>query len=311
VTPHASAQDQAVDAFIEFRDALTDAGLIIPSGVPGVYGKNAVFEDVMERFDAYTSRVAANDGARALRFPPLLPRTHFERSGYLKSFPHLAGAVTSFMGTDRDHQQLLRMLEAGETWTQNFGPTEVVLTPAACYPIYPTLSDQTLAETQLFDVFSACFRHEPSDDPARLQWFRQREFVRVGTPDDVRAHRDLWLERGLEMLRAVELPVNSDVANDPFFGRAGKMLAVNQRDQALKFELLVPITSHEKPTALVSCNYHEDHFGHAFNIRLASGSYAHTACVGFGMERIALALFKWHGFDVAAWPSGVRKTLGY
>ena len=70
-------------------------------------------------------------------------------------------------------------------------------------------------------------------------------------------------------------------------------------------ELLVPICSTEKPTALVSCNYHEDHFGHAFEIRQADGAWAHTACVGFGLERIALALFKWHGFDVARWPAGV------
>ena len=87
------------------------------------------------------------------------------------------------------------------------------------------------------------------------------------------------------MLRDVQLPVKSDVANDPFFGRAGKMLAANQRDQALKFELLVPICSEEKPTALVSCNYHEDHFGHVFDIKLTTGGPAHTACVGFGLER--------------------------
>ena len=28
-------------------------------------------------------------------------------------------------------------------------------------------------------------------------------------------------------------------------------------------------------------------------------------------ERIALALFKWHGFDLGEWPAGVRKTLGF
>jgi seryl-tRNA synthetase len=161
------------------------------------------------------------------------------------------------------------------------------------------------------DVLTVCFRHEPSNDPARMQMFRQREYVRIGDPASVRAHRDLWLERGQQMLRDVQLPVHADIANDPFFGRAGKLLAVSQRDQALKFELLVPICSEEKPTACVSCNYHEDHFGHAFDIRLADGSSAHTACVGFGLERITLALFRWHGFDVSAWPSGVRKTLGF
>lgn len=300
------------DPYAEYLQALTSAGLLIPSGVPGVYGRGGVFEDVIQRFDRYVTRMGENDGATVMRFPSLLPRAHFERSGYLKSFPHLAGTVNSFTGNEHGHADLLRALERGEDWSAALSPTQVVLTPAACYPVYPTMTGETLPERgRLIDVLTVCFRHEPSNDPARMQMFRQREYVRVGTPAAVRAHRDLWLERGQEMLKAVELPVHADVANDPFFGRAGKMLAVNQRDQALKFELLVPICSAEKPTACVSCNYHEDHFGRSFDIRLHDGSPAHTACVGFGLERIALALFKWHGFDVAAWPTGVRRVLEF
>ena len=37
---------------------------------------------------------------------------------------------------------------------------------------------------------------------------------------------------------------------------------------------------------------------------------AHTSCVGFGLERIALALYRRHGFDRARWPSPVREALG-
>ena len=54
----------------------------------------------------------------------------------------------------------------------------------------------------------------------------------------------------------------------------------------------MPITSAEKPTAVVSTNYHLDHFGVPFGIKTADGAVAHSACVGFGLERIALALFK-------------------
>jgi hypothetical protein len=36
---------------------------------------------------------------------------------------------------------------------------------------------------------------------------------------------------------------------------------------------------------------------------------AHTGCVGFGLERLALALFKHHGLDVAGWPASVRGIL--
>ena len=176
--------------------------------------------------------------------------------------------------------------------------------------MYPTLTGTLPKGGRLVDVLSFVFRHEPSDDPARQQMFRQREYVRIGTPEECRAHRDLWLERGQELLSRVGLPVKVDLANDPFFGRAGKMLAANQRDQNLKFELLVPICSEEKLTACTSCNYHQEHFGHSFGIHTADGETAHTACVGFGLERIALALFKHHGFRTSQWPASVRNVLG-
>jgi seryl-tRNA synthetase len=86
-------------------------------------------------------------------------------------------------------------------------------------------------------------------------------------------------------------------------------MAATQREQTLKYELVLPITSTEKPTAIASSNYHLDHFGRAFGIRTADGATAHTACVGFGLERIALGLFTTHGFVPSAWPVSVRGAL--
>ena len=42
---------------------------------------------------------------------------------------------------------------------------------------------------------------------------------------------------------------------------------------------------------------------------METGELAHTACVAFGMDRLALALFAVHGTKVSDWPQGVRKTL--
>ena len=90
---------------------------------------------------------------------------------------------------------------------------------------------------------------------------------------------------------------------------SGRVLKATQREQDLKYEFVIPICSEEKPTAIGSCNYHLDHFGVAFGIRSHDGEVAHSACVGFGLERIALALFKRHGLDAAAWPREVRDGL--
>ena len=80
--------------------------------------------------------------------------------------------------------------------------------------------------------------------------------------------------------------------------------------QALKFEMLVPIRSAESPTACMSFNYHRDQFGLTWGIRTAEGEPAHTACVAFGLDRLAVALFATHGIDAKQWPEPVRRALG-
>jgi seryl-tRNA synthetase len=143
-----------------------------------------------------------------------------------------------------------------------------------------------------------------------MQMFRQREHVRLGTQEQALAFRALWMERARAIIGSLGLSFDVEVANDPFFGRTGKLLASGQREESLKFELLVSIADPKQPTACVSFNYHRDLFGRAWDIRSDAGGVAHTACVGFGVERIALALLRHHGMSVGDWPAGVRHVLG-
>lgn len=290
-------------------EELFDAGLLIPSGVRGVYGLSEVFENVVEHFDAYVVREAKHTNPEVIRFPPLLTRRNYARTDHLETFPNLMGSVHSFLGTERELLELIESKQSGEDWSAKLGKTEVMLTPAVCYPLYGTATGTLPPGGRTVDLRGFVFRHEPSDDPARLQIFRMHEYVRLGTPDEAFAHREAWLKRGEEILRSTGLDVKPVVANDPFFGRGGRVMAATQREQELKYELVVPVTSEEKPTAVASSNYHLDHFGAAFDIRTADGAVAHSACVGFGLERVALALFKTHGYDPDTWPADVRSVL--
>ncbi|ASW04643.1 amino acid--[acyl-carrier-protein] ligase [Rhizobium sp. 11515TR] len=300
-----------MDMQTSFLDRLFESGLLIDTGVDGLYGRSGQFEDVISAFERLIDKFGGADGAEAIRFPPGMNRAFFEASGYMKSFPQLAGTVHSFCGNELDHMSLLKCMEVGDDWTKDQQATDIVLTPAACYPLYPTVAKRGAIpeDGALYDLQSYCFRHEPSKDPARQQLFRMREYVCMGSEKHVTDFRQSWMDRGVEMMKAVGLDVTIDVANDPFFGRAGKMLANNQRDQNLKFELLIPITSTAKPTACMSFNYHQDAFGTKWGLNFADGRVVHTACVGFGLERIALALFHTHGLDTKEWPESVRKAL--
>jgi len=297
------------DPYVAFRDELVAAGLLLPTDAEGIYGRSGTFERVVAGVDALAARLGETDGAAHRCFPPVEPRTVFERTGYLRSFPDLTGAVVTFVGDDRAHARLLATADAGDDWCHHLTPAGVVLCPAVCHQLYPTMAGTVPDDGALFHLQGWCFRHEPSPDPARMQAFRMHEIVTAGTPEQAVAFRDRWVDRGLDVLRSLGLEVEAVVANDPFFGRVGQMLAANQREEALKYELVAEVADATKPTAIFSANYHQDHFGAPFGITTPDGAVAHSACVGFGLERITLALFRRHGLDLDRWPAELRARL--
>jgi seryl-tRNA synthetase len=311
VESRASAAADPMEEQRAFRDALFSAGLLLPTGVEGLYLRSDTFESIVQAIDAVVSRAAADEGAAAYHFPLVVPAVLLEKTDYIRSFPELIASLNSYGGGESGYGDLLAAADRGQ-WQEALAPTGLGLCSAACHPLYPVLAGQTVpAEGRKFEIVGQCFRHEPSPDPARMQTFRQHEVVYVGDAAGARAHRDRWVERGLALHRRLGLEVEAVVANDPFFGRAGDLLAANQRADALKIELVAPVSAEESLTAITSANCHLEHFGEAFGIRGAGGGPAHSACVGFGVERVALALLAAHGLVPARWPAGVRRELGW
>ncbi len=118
-----------------------------------------------------------------------------------------------------------------------------------------------------FDVACDCFRREPSRYLDRLQSFRMREYVTIGSAEEVAAFRERWVIKAKALADNLGLTYRVEQASDPFFGRIGAVKAVLQLEQALKFELLVPLRGENSGTACMSFNYHRDHFG-------TTGTYA-------------------------------------
>lgn len=284
-----------------------DDGLPLPTGVAGVYLYPGSFEDVILALRRGIAALAAGEPFRRLAIPPVISRHVIERAGYVKTFPQLLGTVHSYTGDGRQWAQLAPLVEQDGPWHAEQRISDLVLLPAACYPVYAMLTGATLAEPARFAVAANCFRQEATSEVGRLRSFRMVELVTVATAEQSVRWRGRWLDRVRNWLTALGLQVSVEVADDPFFGPGRKLYQAAQRVQELKYELKVAVSA-DRVQAVASANYHKDHFGETFGFTV-EGEVGHTACMAFGMERLALALINAHGPRMDRWPTEVRSAL--
>lgn len=263
------------------------------TGIPGAFAFTEPFEAVVSDVRTALTRVGQDVTHGPVWYPPLMATARVERSEYAESFPHLLGTVHAF----RDDQ-----LATPEGPQDARRPTDAVLAPAVCYNVYAELADQVLTGLQTFDAAGYCYRHEATSETGRLRVFRMREFVAVGAAEATATWRDEWIERCQAFFTRVGLRVDTVSATDPFFGPGGRLMRSTQLEQGLKYEFVAKVSGQDSGTAIASANRHRDHLGRRFGIRVEDGRTAHSSCVAFGLERIALALVHAHGEDRRNWP---------
>jgi hypothetical protein len=225
-----------------------------------------------EQLDARLRAWARTQGSEEQRYPVLIAADTLRRAEYPDAFPHLLMAPA----VAKDPAQPFA--------EPNSRLTDWFLSPAVCYHAYAALAGVTLTEDKLFTARGCCFRHEDRDAlaPGRRQIeFEMRELILVGAP--------AWIEDCLAVLKvgveglAGECGFHEatwEPANDPFFLPRARGKAQMQRLLGTKIELCLP-----DGLAIASINRHGAFFGDRFEIRLADGNSAHSACVAFGLDR--------------------------
>ena len=113
--------------------------LFRPMGVDGVYARTELYAHVVERLEGYITR-QRDPKAEIMRFPPVMSRKQLEKSGYLKSFPNLLGCVCALHGSEASIRSAVDRYDDGGDWTTSLSSSDLVLSPAACYPVYPIAS---------------------------------------------------------------------------------------------------------------------------------------------------------------------------
>ena len=117
--------DESLDVqYIAYQKELLEAGLLVSSSIPGVYGLSGVFERIVEAFEKYVTRMGEHLSPEVISFPPVFSRRSYESTGHLDAFPNLMGSVHTFQGTESDHLNLARRKSDGQDWSQDLNATE-------------------------------------------------------------------------------------------------------------------------------------------------------------------------------------------
>jgi seryl-tRNA synthetase len=258
--------------------------------VPGAVGLRGGalrrFRDVERRIASLCARVTEDDW----RVPAALPLEALERASYFASFPQwltLASHLTDDAGA---LERIASSSAPAAAAAANAAPAGAALPPAVCYHVYAALAGAVVDAPRLVTAQGCCWRHEGErHEPLARGWaFTMREVVCIGSEAACLRFRDAGIAAARALAAELGLPATLEAAEDPFFAPTGRGRALLQRLKELKQELRLDAGDGET-VAAASFNLHERHFGEAFDIRLADGTPAYSACVAFGIERWLLA----------------------
>ncbi|MFV2011033.1 MULTISPECIES: hypothetical protein [unclassified Micromonospora] len=223
---------------------------------------------------------AITEGLDAQEFTcaTLLRDTPLRRSGYLDSLPCVPMYAVPHGPQAEGH-------DVGERW---------ILSTAACFHVLSAVSGAGLRPASLLTAYTCgavCHRAEggPDDAVLRLASFRMRELVLVGSEEPVLEQAEQAFMRLHDHLAQRLRKVRVADAADVFYGANAGALRRFQSVKRVKQELLTPWSiNHEY--AVASWNKHGDRLMTSFGGAEPAADLPHSACVAFGVERLAVAL---------------------
>lgn len=267
-------------------------------GLVGLRGDALALRAALERAAA----AAAGDGCEEWAPPAGLALSTLERASYFASFPQWLTLAAHLREDAGALAQVAQSATPADAARAAAAPADAALPPAVCYHVYAALAGRTLAVPALVTAQGTCWRHEGARlRPLARGWaFAMREGVCVGGATAAAAFCARGAERALALAASLGLDARLEAATDPFFAPAARGRQLLQRLKGLKQELVLPVGG--DAVAAASFNLHERFFGEAFDIRLADGAPAASACVAYGVDRWLLAFLAAHGPDASGWP---------
>jgi len=262
---------------------------------------------------AVLTRFAAPFAACEEVYPNVIPIETLSHTQHFTSFPEHVHFVTH-LTEDLDVLENFavragKKADAIRPRRREMARPQLVHNPATCYHCYASRKGQKLPGDTAVTAISRCHRYESANhaERGRLLEFSLREVIFLGAPDFARNTREEVLGLIRKLAEDWQLYGELIPANDPFFTSDFEPKATQQRRLAMKFEYKAAMPG-RRGLAVMSSNLHGPTFGKAFGISL-NGRPASTGCLGFGLERLAIALVAQHGPDASVWPAGLRQDF--
>ncbi|MFP5261325.1 MAG: aminoacyl--tRNA ligase-related protein [Blastocatellia bacterium] len=276
---------------------MTDKALLDVKHGLATLGPGAI--RIRELLEARFLGWAADCNATKMLFPPLMSVEDLSKLDYFRNFPHLALVVSRIREENlQDDYSAAGDIESISN--SHMATGEYVLPSAACYNAYIFLRGTTLEEPTYITTVASCFRNEVEYKGLQRLWgFSMREIICVGPIEAVQSHLGEFKQRILQFANQIELPLNTQVATDPFYQTQSARTLMQQ---------LFPVKEefvYGESVAIASVNFHRNFFGERCSITMANGQAAFSGCVAFGIERWIHALLEHFGGDVDL----ITKTL--
>ncbi|MBS5842956.1 MAG: hypothetical protein KIC77_05680 [Clostridiales bacterium] len=267
-------------------ELLINKGWIFPQN-DGQFIINEKFYEVMQLFDTAFFAWAKKDGAKEYFYPDFYTVSDLDNCDYIKQFH----GHCMFTGTTTNDLFDIKNLRF----------SKYINNPAICMHCYIQHRNTVINEEKpiVITAKGRCKRNERNGfiSLERMLDFTMREIVFIGTKDFVLFKRQEYIERAKSLLETLHLEGNISLSNDPFFKKEDNIKAEFQRKFKLKYELNLKNYDNGHSVAVGSFNYHNYNFTKAYNIKMTNGNLAHTACIAFGLERIAYTYITQVGID--------------
>lgn len=242
--------------------------------------------NIMENLDAIFLGLAQKYGAAVREYPTVYSAANMQKNGYHLRFPQ---NVYRLSHIPHNYRAIKTIKEKNFNTIPDeyFTSEESYLQPCLCYHCYQELENGTLTDLKVFTARGKCFRHEVpwKVNHLRKNEFTMREIVFIGESKQIYELRSKIVEDVWDIFEALGLSGALVTSSDPFFHYEDmKSKGAVQLLSDAKFELDAYLSKGKK-TSIASFNYCNDLLCKSFHIKNKEGSYLHSGCVGFGLER--------------------------